>query len=681
MATNSKGKMRVIPLRGPELIRKFILAKGSTENPKVEPYKPGELVYVEDQKRLHIDGDFSCGFNYHGEFPTEADLLVFASSGNVSKVWPGDLARVGTGEGAKIYFCTENNGTLAAEWSIYAANDIYTGTNEYFAGLTFSACLDKLRGWNQALDSDKWTTPPNAGSLGWISTAEDGSPLWKGEAWPGGGTGGGGVKDRGLWSEMMSLKTPKVADWPNTDYWYESTGANAPTFVNNPVGVVMASSYLNSQEGDGIWPDDTPLFGFHMKRRPSLEGSFTTTVLVDVRGDSTVKSGLFFGMTAGLKITGLVVRTDGTVVHTTSASSSSPLLEPSITGTLTVPEKRMWLRVSGHTSIGFDFYVSVDGATWTKVGNTYAVIAEDAAWNHTGIGVVAGWGSNANQREWYVRGTVYSYHSNAGTTPTAPEKGEGSSAWVPTLTVTSDGERRVLQITGWTSGTGEPPATTGYIGSAGIVATAAEAVDIRGPAGSGGGGGGLWAGIMSAAPTISGIGSVLHQSAPLAVSDSPNGVCISGSSGGFTRASVGMAAPASPYTLTALVSTASVVGGYAMTGIGWRRADGAAINFCHQCGGGLMVECGRWNGDTAWGATIATAAILPSSMLWIRLRHDGANITAEISPNGELWRQVYASTVAANPLGPTGLNQLAFSASANSGLVAAVLHSWALTTP
>lgn len=60
----------------------------------------------------------------------------------------------------------------------------------------------------------------------------------------------------------------------------------------------------------------------------------------------------------------------------------------------------------------------------------------------------------------------------------------GYSGWNPIPAVIIDGERRVLQIIGWAGGEGvEPDATGMYVGNTGIVATAAEAEDIRGPIG------------------------------------------------------------------------------------------------------------------------------------------------------------------------------------------------------
>ncbi len=60
---------------------------------------------------------------------------------------------------------------------------------------------------------------------------------------------------------------------------------------------------------------------------------------------------------------------------------------------------------------------------------------------------------------------------------------DGEDGWAPILAVVTDTDRRVLQVVGWTGGTGTPPATGDFIGPVGLVATAAAAVDIRGAQG------------------------------------------------------------------------------------------------------------------------------------------------------------------------------------------------------
>lgn len=64
------------------------------------------------------------------------------------------------------------------------------------------------------------------------------------------------------------------------------------------------------------------------------------------------------------------------------------------------------------------------------------------------------------------------------------DAGQGVAGWSPLLTVTEDGARRVLRVTDWTGGGGTKPAVGQYLGPSGWVATAAEAVDLRGAQGN-----------------------------------------------------------------------------------------------------------------------------------------------------------------------------------------------------
>lgn len=63
----------------------------------------------------------------------------------------------------------------------------------------------------------------------------------------------------------------------------------------------------------------------------------------------------------------------------------------------------------------------------------------------------------------------------------------GTNGWSPMFALVSDAERRVLQLTTWTGGTGDAPQGAGqYLGPAGLVSTPAEALDLRGAQGSAG---------------------------------------------------------------------------------------------------------------------------------------------------------------------------------------------------
>lgn len=59
---------------------------------------------------------------------------------------------------------------------------------------------------------------------------------------------------------------------------------------------------------------------------------------------------------------------------------------------------------------------------------------------------------------------------------------QGFDGWTPKLSVVSDGARRVLKLSGWTGGQGNPPQFDLYVGTIGYVTDIADAVNIAGEA-------------------------------------------------------------------------------------------------------------------------------------------------------------------------------------------------------
>ena len=60
---------------------------------------------------------------------------------------------------------------------------------------------------------------------------------------------------------------------------------------------------------------------------------------------------------------------------------------------------------------------------------------------------------------------------------------KGDAGWSPLIRSVQDNDRVVLEVYDWVGGQGAKPIQTGFLGSTGFVATAALAVDIRGPQG------------------------------------------------------------------------------------------------------------------------------------------------------------------------------------------------------
>lgn len=102
-----------------------------------------------------------------------------------------------------------------------------------------------------------------------------------------------------------------------------------------------------------------------------------------------------------------------------------------------------------------------------------------------------------NNRLWGPKeeGGWVAWVSLAGTPGSQGEQGEqgepgtdgvdGNNGWAPILAVVMDGSRSVLRVQSWTGGEGTPPASGSYLAASGFVATAAEALNIRGASGAG----------------------------------------------------------------------------------------------------------------------------------------------------------------------------------------------------
>jgi hypothetical protein len=77
----------------------------------------------------------------------------------------------------------------------------------------------------------------------------------------------------------------------------------------------------------------------------------------------------------------------------------------------------------------------------------------------------------------------FQYYGNAPDAGIDLDDGsDGANGWTASYALVTDGERRVMQITGWSGGGGEEP-QTGYVGVSGIVSDISEAIDLRGATG------------------------------------------------------------------------------------------------------------------------------------------------------------------------------------------------------
>lgn len=128
------------------------------------------------------------------------------------------------------------------------------------------------------------------------------------------------------------------------------------------------------------------------------------------------------------------------------------------------------------TTIGVEIatttWSSISGKPSTFIPTSHTHPLSDLTQSGATDGQVATWSTIANA---WIAATVSGGGGGGGA---------GYNGWSPVLATVSDGDRRVLQVTDWTGGTGTKPATGLYVGSGGLVSNIAQGVDIRGATGA-----------------------------------------------------------------------------------------------------------------------------------------------------------------------------------------------------
>lgn len=201
---------------------------------------------------------------------------------------------------------------------------------------------------------------------------------------------------------------------------------------------------------------------------------------------------------------------------------------------------------------------------------------------------------------------------------------DGDDGWSPLLAVVSDSERRVLQVTDWTGGSGTEPTSPVYVGATGFTAVLASAVDIRGAQGTSGAG----TGDMLAANNLSDVSSVatsrtnlglaigtnvqawdqqLQDIAALAVTDGNfivgNGTTFVAESGATARTSLGLAIGTDVQAYDAGladIAALAVTDGNVIVGDGanWVVESGATARTSLGAAGTSQVEMWSWLFET-----------------------------------------------------------------------------------
>jgi hypothetical protein len=193
--------------------------------------------------------------------------------------------------------------------------------------------------------------------------------------------------------------------------------------------------------------------------------------------------------------------------------------------------------------------------------------------------------------------------------------------------------------------------------------TTAQAIaDLGG--GGGGGGSGLWSPVLSAIPTLAntGLGTWLNQGGATA-NDRATGISISApsNSGDAIRGRY-KAAPATPYTIKALVGVTCSPANFNSAGIGWYDGTNKSEILLLIYNGGWKLQIVKMSTPTSNAGDDYGAQLVMGNPLWMRIRDDGTTIDFgwSISGDDDDFVTLYSVAKASGYLGAAGYSNVMF---------------------
>jgi hypothetical protein len=138
-------------------------------------------------------------------------------------------------------------------------------------------------------------------------------------------------------------------------------------------------------------------------------------------------------------------------------------------------------------------------------------------------------------------------------------------------------------------------------------------------------------------------------------------------------------APATPYTVTALIGATRVSNNYSGVGIGW--FDGATklhtIHYVLNNGGAPFFQVNKWTGYNSFAGVDFTSSFNGFSQpIWLQLKDDGTNVSFGFSQDGANFLTVFSVAKSSGYLGASGYNKLIFYVNPQGGQTIGTLMSW-----
>lgn len=232
--------------------------------------------------------------------------------------------------------------------------------------------------------------------------------------------------------------------------------------------------------------------------------------------------------------------------------------------------------------------------------------------------------------------------------------------------------------------TGNPPQARNLVAGTGVtIGNQPGAITVT----SSTSGLGLYRQTMSALPTGVSTGlTAWYNQAGATASDTPVGLTIDAPSTGNNNVIHALiaAAPAPPYTVTALVAvTRSTAGTSYGVGIGWfngvSNLHTISLN-TNQTGAQPyypFISVPRWQG---WGGIVGTDYSTPvnayAQPIWFRIQDDGTNVSFAFSQDGATYLQVFSTAKSSGWLGANGYTYLTLAMDSRGSRTLATLLSW-----
>jgi hypothetical protein len=217
------------------------------------------------------------------------------------------------------------------------------------------------------------------------------------------------------------------------------------------------------------------------------------------------------------------------------------------------------------------------------------------------------------------------------------------------------------------------------------ITDSSHAITITLPTG-GGGGNGLYNQVLSATPTLSGIGfsspTWINQGSS-SLTDSATGVALTVPSNSNNLSGAYITAPSAPYTVTALLGVTRVANGYDAVGIGWYDGSSKLHLMAFESNNGnaneLIVE--KFNSPTSYDANDYSSGStnIFSSPIWLRLQDDGSSVHFSFSYDGANFLQVFSTSKSSGWLGSSGYSNLFVFGSCGNLSAILTLMSWSVT--